>query len=62
MASCKFSMEKEVQGCTFCKVMAAIFWDMEGVILVDIITKETTSNSEAYVQTLQKLHAHLGCV
>jgi hypothetical protein len=41
------------------KVIAIISWDIEGVIPVDIMTKGTTTNSEAYVQTLQKCHVFL---
>lgn len=41
------------------KVMATVFWDSEGVILVNIMAKGTTINSEAYVKTLKKLHARL---
>jgi histone-lysine N-methyltransferase SETMAR len=41
------------------KVMATVFWDMEGLLLVDIMPKGTTINSEAYVATLTNLHARL---
>jgi len=41
------------------KIMATVFWDSEGVILVDIMAKGTTINSDAYVQTLKKLYARL---
>lgn len=41
------------------KVMATVFWDMQGVILVDIMPRGTTINSESYVCTLQKLQQRL---
>jgi hypothetical protein len=41
------------------KVMATVFWDMEGLLLMDLMPKATTINSEAYVATLTNLHAHL---
>lgn len=31
--------------------MATVFWDQQGVILVEFMPKETTINSEAYVNT-----------
>lgn len=37
------------------KVMVTVFWDSEGVILVDVMPRGTTINSEAYVKTLHKL-------
>jgi histone-lysine N-methyltransferase SETMAR len=39
--------------------MATIFWDSEGLLLVDIMPRGTTINSEAYVKTLKKLHSRL---
>jgi histone-lysine N-methyltransferase SETMAR len=41
------------------KVMATVFWDMHGVILVDIMPTGATINSESYVRTLQKLQKRL---
>jgi len=37
------------------KVMATVFWDAEGVILVDIIPCGQTINSDLYIQTLKTL-------
>lgn len=37
------------------KVMMTVFWDCEGVILIDVMPKGSTINSEAYVKTLDKL-------
>jgi hypothetical protein len=34
------------------KVMATVFWDAEGVILVDIIPCGQTTNSDLYIRTL----------
>ena len=41
------------------KIMATVFWDIEGVILVDFMPKGTTINSDAYIDTLRKLKAKL---
>lgn len=41
------------------KVMASVFWDSEGVLLVDIMEPGTTINSTAYVATLKKLQGRL---
>lgn len=37
------------------KVMATVFWDRKGVLLVDFMPKGTTINAERYCQTLEKL-------
>lgn len=37
------------------KIMATVFWDSEGVILVDFLERGTTINSERYCETLRKL-------
>ena len=41
------------------KIMATVFWDIEGVILIDFMPKGTTINSDAYIDTLRKLKAKL---
>lgn len=41
------------------KVMATVFWDTEGVILVDFLEQGCTINSVQYVTTLKKLKARL---
>lgn len=41
------------------KVMATVFWDAEGVILVDFLEHGRTINSVLYVSTLKKLKARL---
>jgi len=35
--------------------MITIFWDTDGVILVEVMAKGETINSDAYIKTLQKL-------
>ena len=35
--------------------MATVFWDSQGVILVDFLPKGETINSEVYIETLRKL-------
>jgi histone-lysine N-methyltransferase SETMAR len=37
------------------KVMATVFWDMKGLLLVHFINKNETINADRYIQTLQKL-------
>ena len=37
------------------KMMGTVFWDCDGVILVDVMPRGSTINSEAYVKTLNKL-------
>ena len=37
------------------KVMITIFWDTDGVILVDMMARGETIISDAYIKTLQKL-------
>jgi len=37
------------------KVMAGIFWDSEGLLLVEFLEVDTTINSKQYGQTLKKL-------
>jgi hypothetical protein len=35
--------------------MVTVFWDPDGVILVDVIARGKTINSDAYIKTSQKL-------
>ena len=37
------------------KIMATVFWDREGVLLVDFLVRGSTINSERYCETLKKL-------
>lgn len=37
------------------KIMATVFWDAQGVILVDFLERGQTINSERYCETLKKL-------
>jgi hypothetical protein len=37
------------------KVVVTVFWDCGGVILVDVMPRSATINSEAYINTLNKL-------
>jgi hypothetical protein len=37
------------------KVMASVFWDSEGILLVEFLERGATINSQRYVQTLKKL-------
>ena len=41
------------------KVMVTVFWDSVGVILVDFMSKETTSNLDVHIDTLKKLKARV---
>ena len=35
--------------------MITVFWDIDGVIRVDVMSRGETINSDAYIKTLQKL-------
>ena len=39
--------------------MATVFWDSQGVILVDFLPKGETINSEVYIETFRKLKAKI---
>ena len=39
--------------------MATVFWDAQGLLLVDFLTKGKTINSEAYIATLKKVRARI---
>ena len=38
--------------------MITVFWDIDGVILVDVMARGETINLDAYIKTLQKLKQH----
>ena len=60
MAPYDFSKTKKVKPQKLAgKIMATIFWDAQGVILVDILPRRKTINSEAYIEILQKLRARI---
>jgi histone-lysine N-methyltransferase SETMAR len=40
------------------KIMATVFWDCEVVILIDVLPRGQTINSDVYVETLKKLKKH----
>ncbi|GFX17290.1 uncharacterized protein TNCV_3552971 [Trichonephila clavipes] len=35
--------------------MLTVFWDVQGILLIEFMTRETTINSEVYSRTLKKL-------
>ena len=37
------------------KVMITVFWDIDGIILVDVMARGKTVNSDVYIKTFQKL-------
>ena len=39
--------------------MATVFWDAQGLLLVDFSPKGKIINSEAYIETLEKLRAKI---
>ena len=41
------------------KIMATVFWDAQGLLLVDFLPKGKTFTSEAYIKILQKLRARI---
>ena len=63
MASPNFTKDQKVQGQNSTgKIMATVFWNSQGVILVDFLLKGETINSEVYIETLRKLKAKIRCV
>ena len=50
----KFKSERSVK-----KVMATVFWDSEGVVLVDFLEGKKTVTGTYYVEVLRKLRAKL---
>jgi hypothetical protein len=38
------------------KIMAALFWDREGVLMVEFMQQGTAVTSEVYCETLKELH------
>ena len=50
----KFKSERSVK-----KVMATVFWDCEGVVLVDFLEGKKTVTGAYYVKVLRKLRAKL---
>ena len=36
------------------KLMITVFWDIDGLILVDVMARGEAINSDAYIKTLQK--------
>ncbi|GJQ68620.1 hypothetical protein Trydic_g17168 [Trypoxylus dichotomus] len=38
------------------KIMATVFWDMRGILLIELLPPKTTINSDINCQTLEKLH------
>ena len=50
----KFKPERSVK-----KVMASVFWDSEGVVLVDLLEGKKTVTGAYYVEVLRKLRAKL---
>ena len=50
----KFKAEKSAG-----KVMATIFWDSKGVILLDFLPRGETVNANVYIETLKKLKARI---
>jgi len=56
MATCRLTQKKKIKSQPSAgKVMATVFWDYQGVILIDFMAKGTTINFEAYIETLRKL-------
>jgi hypothetical protein len=38
------------------KLMATVFWDRKGVLIVEFTEQGTTMTSKAYCETLKRLH------
>jgi hypothetical protein len=50
MASSVVTTQEKIRG----KVMAGIFWDSKGYLLVEFLEVDATTNSKQYGQTLKK--------
>jgi len=55
MAPYHFSKSQEIQTNSAGKVIAAVFWDRQGVLLIDLMPSWTTINSNRYCETLKNL-------
>jgi hypothetical protein len=55
VASHDLSSEEKIKAIpSASKIMATVFWDCEGVILIDVLPRGQTTNSDVYVKTLRK--------
>ncbi|GBL77715.1 Mariner Mos1 transposase [Araneus ventricosus] len=48
-------LRKARQALSARKLMVAVFWDAQGILLIEFMTRGTTINSEVYCRTLKKL-------
>ncbi|GBL90856.1 Mariner Mos1 transposase [Araneus ventricosus] len=57
MGSYRFSnpARKARQTLSARKLMVTVFWDAQGILLIEFMTRGTTINSEVYCRTLKKL-------
>ncbi|KAJ4450163.1 hypothetical protein ANN_01570 [Periplaneta americana] len=63
VASCTFTKEIEFKSTPSAgNVMATVFFDSEGLLLVDIMPHGTTINSDGHVATLKKLQVRVSRV
>jgi len=42
-------------------MMVMVFWDCEGVILLDVVQRGMTFNSDTYISTLNKMRKRFQC-
>ncbi|GBN87365.1 Histone-lysine N-methyltransferase SETMAR [Araneus ventricosus] len=57
MGSYRFSnpAEESQSNLSAGKLMVTVFWDAQGILLIEFMTRGTTINSEVYCRTLKKL-------
>ncbi|GFU99843.1 histone-lysine N-methyltransferase SETMAR [Trichonephila clavipes] len=48
-------LRKARQTLSVSKLMVTVFWDVQGIFLIEFMTRGTTINSEVYCRTLKKL-------
>ena len=47
--------KKFKQACSARKIMATVFWDRRGILLIDFLERGLTINADAYCETVRKL-------
>ena len=56
MEACRFSPTIEIQKGSICwQVIAYVFWDCEGLLMIDCLQKGQTINGEYYASNFRQL-------
>lgn len=55
-AACWFPKSQKIQDNCFCKIiMFTVYWNYQGILLMEFMAQGITINTEAYCQTLRKI-------